>query len=64
MAIAIDLGRPKDMIRLQQFYSEGVYEPAKLDVLLKNHGLTAKWQRYLALSKVNGESYGSEPETK
>jgi hypothetical protein len=63
MAIAIELGRPKDMIRLQQFYAEGVYEPTKLDALLKNHGLTQKWQKYLALFKVNEKSYGSESET-
>ena len=56
MAIAIDLGRPKDVIRLQQFHSEGVYEPGKLDELLKKHGLVAKWQRYLALFKANEAS--------
>jgi hypothetical protein len=60
MVIAIDLGRPKDIIRLQQFYMEGVYEPAKLNALLKKHGLTEKWQKYLALFKASGESYGSE----
>jgi hypothetical protein len=60
MVIAIDLGRPKDIIRLQQFYAEHVYEPAKLDALLKSHDLTQKWQKYLALFKANEQSYGSE----
>lgn len=63
MVIAIDLGRPKDMIRLQQFYAEGVYEPSKLDALLENHGLRQKWQKCLTLFKANGQTYGSEPET-
>jgi hypothetical protein len=56
MVIAIDLGRPKDIIRLQQFYMEGVYEPVKLDVLLESHGLIQKWQRYLTLFKENEKS--------
>ena len=54
--IAIDLGRPKDIIRLQQFHAEGVYEAAKLDVLLAKYGLAEKWQRYLTLFKTDKES--------
>jgi hypothetical protein len=53
MAIAIDLGRPKDLIRLQQFHEEQVYDPVKLEALLKDHGLMPKWQRCLALFKGN-----------
>ena len=49
MAIALDLGRPKDLIRLQQFHAELVYDPEKLESLLKGHGLQAKWARCLAL---------------
>jgi hypothetical protein len=49
MAIAIDLGRPKDLIRLQQFHEEQVYDPEKLQSLLKDHGLIQKWERCLAL---------------
>jgi hypothetical protein len=60
MIIAIDLGRPKDVIRLEQFYTEDVYEPAKLDELLRIHGLTGKWQRLLDLFKIKMKSYGSE----
>ena len=63
MVIAIDLGRPKDIIRLQQFHAEVVYEPSKLDALLKEHGLAQKWQKYLALFKVDRQTYGSDPET-
>jgi hypothetical protein len=62
MAIAIDLGRPKDVIRLEQFYAEKVYDPEKLDALLKIHRLTGKWEKFLALFKMNMESYGSESE--
>ncbi len=64
MAIAIDLGRPKDVIRLQQFYAEKVYETVRLDALLQKHNLVAKWEKYLALFKDNEESYGSESATK
>jgi hypothetical protein len=49
MLIAIELGRPKDVIRLQQFYDEGVYDRMKLDSLLKSHDLTRKWDQYLNL---------------
>jgi hypothetical protein len=51
MAIAIDLGRPKDLIRLQQFHEGRVYDPEKLESLLKERGLLPKWQRCLALFK-------------
>jgi hypothetical protein len=51
MALAIDLGRPKDLIRLQQFHEEKVYDPEKLESLLKDHGLLPKWLRRLALFK-------------
>lgn len=56
MIIAIDLGRPKDVIRLQQFYEEKVYDEKKLDALLKKHGLAQKWERCLALFQTNENS--------
>jgi len=48
MAMAIDLGRPKDMIRLQCFYEQRVFDPNQLDALLEKHQLSSKWQRYLS----------------
>ncbi len=48
MAIAIDLGRAKDIIRLQCFHEQRVYDPEKLRVLLDRHQLGAKWERCLA----------------
>ena len=56
MAIAIDLGRPKDMLRLHQFHLEQAYDPAKLNVLLERHQLRHKWQRILELLEPKGET--------
>jgi hypothetical protein len=49
MVIALDLGRPKDVIRLQQFHDEKAYDPDKLDDLLKEYDLTRKWEKYLRI---------------
>ena len=46
MAIAIDLGRPKDIIRLQCFHEQHAYDPVKLSALLERHGLDAKWNMW------------------
>ena len=59
MAIAIDLGRPKDVVRLYQFHTEQAYDPEKLRVLLMKHSITEKWDRTLQLFKVQEESYPS-----
>jgi hypothetical protein len=62
MSIAIDLGRPKDIVRLYQFHSEQVYDPGKLRVLLEKHGLTKKWEGILRLFKIQEATYGAESE--
>jgi len=56
MAIAIELGRPKDIIRLQQFHEEEAYDSEKLDALLEKHGLVWKWEKDLALIRQNENS--------
>jgi hypothetical protein len=58
MLIAIDLCRPKDFIRLHQFYSEKVYDPEKLTSLLARHALTDQWNRVLELFKIQEATYG------
>jgi hypothetical protein len=56
MAIAINLGRPKDVVRLYQFHAWSAYEPAKLAALLAQHGLVAKWERMLQLFQSQEET--------
>jgi hypothetical protein len=56
MAIAIDLGRPKDVLRLYQFQAEKVYDPDRLEAVLDRHGLRAKWERILSLFKDQKET--------
>jgi hypothetical protein len=58
MLIAIDLCRPKDIVRLHQFHSEKVYDPEKLTSLLARHGLTDKWNRILKLFKIQETTFG------
>ena len=61
MAIAIDLGRPKDIMRLYQFHSEKVYDPAKLNLLLERHKLPDKWRRILEIFKIQESAYINPP---
>jgi hypothetical protein len=49
MAIALDLSRPKDKVRLEQFHRTGAYDTAALADILKRHNLEEKWQRLLRL---------------
>jgi hypothetical protein len=49
MAIALDLSRPKDKVRLEQFHRTGAYDPAALADVLKRHNLEEKWRRILRL---------------
>jgi hypothetical protein len=56
MLMAIDLRRPKDIMLLYQFHSEQVYDPEKLAILLKKHGLTEKWEKILTLFKIQEDT--------
>jgi hypothetical protein len=49
MALAIDLSRPKDKFRLEQFHLQRAYDPRLLNDILQKHGLETKWRRILAL---------------
>jgi hypothetical protein len=46
MAIALKTGRRKDFIRLDQFLSSGAFDRARLDQILKQHGLLGKWEQF------------------
>lgn len=46
VALALQLGRPKDFTRILQFIEAGVLNPNKLDQVLVRHGLLAKWERF------------------
>jgi hypothetical protein len=39
MALALDLFRPKDKVRLEQFYRQHAYDAAEFDAILRKHGL-------------------------
>lgn len=45
-AIALNTGRPKDFARILQFIESGVLDSAKLDVILRQHGLAGKWEQF------------------
>lgn len=46
VALALELGRVKDFLRIQQFVESGTLEAARLDGILTRHGLLAKWQAF------------------
>jgi hypothetical protein len=49
VAIALDLSRPKDKVRLEQFHRTGAYYPTALADVLRRHNLEEDWQRLLKL---------------
>jgi hypothetical protein len=46
VAIALRTGRAKDFARILQFVESGVLDAAKLDAVLKRHGLVEKWEEF------------------
>lgn len=46
VALALQLGRPKDLTRILQFIEAGVLGADKLDLILARHGLLEKWERF------------------
>ena len=46
LALALQLGRPKDFTRILQFIEAGVLDSNKLDQILARHGLLAKWEKF------------------
>ena len=44
--IALELGRPKDKLRLLQFVEAGRLDPARLNAILVRHRLVESWQRF------------------
>jgi len=45
-AIALRTGRAKDFARILQFVEAGVLDAAKLDPILRRHGLLEKWEQF------------------
>jgi hypothetical protein len=43
MATALNVGRPKDHIRINQFIGDRAFDAAKLCDILERHGLKGKW---------------------
>lgn len=48
-AIALDVGRPKDRIRLTQFLEWSGFDRARFEAIVKRTGLVAKWQQFKRL---------------
>ena len=45
-AIALQLGRPKDKLRVVQMVEEKVLDMARFESILKRHNLASKWDRF------------------
>lgn len=46
MAIALRLGRPKDIARIAQFVELDAFDESKLHIILAKHGLSDKWENF------------------
>jgi hypothetical protein len=46
VALALQLGRPKDQLRILQFVEAGILDPQKLDPILARHQLLDKWEDF------------------
>jgi hypothetical protein len=46
VAIALNTGRSKDHVRILQFIEQEAVDRSKLEIILKSHGLTAKWNQF------------------
>jgi len=47
VAIALKTGRAKDYARILQFIEAGSLDPARLDDILRRHGLLDKWETFV-----------------
>jgi len=56
MAIALDVGRPKDKIRLIQFIEQNAFDRAKLKQILDRYGLFDKWRNFCIQNGVTRKS--------
>lgn len=45
-AIALQLGRPKDKIRLPRFLGSEDFQESRFSEILERHGLSDKWQKF------------------
>lgn len=54
-AIMLFTGRPKDHIRLVQFFERGVIDQPKLMEIIARHDLTSKWQAFQRRFLSEGE---------
>ncbi len=45
-AIALQVGRAKDKVRLLQFVETGAFEAARFQSILTRHGLTDRWRQF------------------
>jgi hypothetical protein len=57
VAIALMVGRPKDLIRISQFLSEEAVDLLRLRGVLERHGLLHTWSKFCAQTG-NHDPYG------
>jgi hypothetical protein len=55
MAIALKVGRPKDIIRISQFVSENVFDAKRFCDILARHGLRTQWAECRARLGIKNE---------
>jgi hypothetical protein len=52
VAIALRVGRPKDLIRITQFLDDGAVDPRALTGVLSRHRLTESWRAFCARTGI------------
>ena len=57
MAMALDLLRGKDKVRLENFHRTHCYDQAKLAEIFKRHNLTERWESMLRLFRDGLSTY-------
>jgi hypothetical protein len=56
VAIALEVGRPKDRIRIAQFIEQGVFDRVLLKQILERHGLLDRWRNFCGQIGVTRKS--------
>ncbi len=50
VAAGLSVGRPKDIVRINQFLAEKAVDPERLRDVIKRHGLVEKWRAFVLRS--------------
>jgi len=58
MAMALDLGRPKDKIRLNEFLQQNIADLERFQGIIKKHSLEKKWEQFRILFEISDKEEG------